>query len=116
MNAAEMRSRLACYGADLEGIEDRFMGDMELYETCLHLFCDDKHFGQMENAFAEGNVQAAFSAAHALKGVAGNLGLTPLYVTMCGVVETLRYAKSCEGISEKMAEIALQRERMRELL
>lgn len=33
---------------------------------------------------------AAFEAAHTLKGVVGNMGLTPLYQAVCEIVEPLR--------------------------
>ena len=35
-------------------------------------------------------LRAAFEAAHTLKGVAGNLGLKPLYDAVCHIVEPLR--------------------------
>ncbi len=37
-----------------------------------------------------GDLTGAFEAAHTLKGVAGNLGLTPLYEAVCAIVEPLR--------------------------
>ena len=36
------------------------------------------------------DLKEAFEAAHALKGVAGNLALDPLYDAVCEIVEPLR--------------------------
>ena len=38
----------------------------------------------------EGNLDDAFEHAHALKGVVGNLALTPLYETVSEITENLR--------------------------
>ena len=39
---------------------------------------------------AEGDSQAAFEAAHALKGAIGNVALTPLYEPISALTELLR--------------------------
>ena len=41
-------------------------------------------------ALASGDTAKAFEAAHTLKGVTGNMGLTPLYAALCTLVEPLR--------------------------
>ena len=82
--------KLADYGADIECIRDRFIDDMELYNMCFSSFLTDGGFEALERALAEKDYTAAFHAAHALKGVAGNLGLTPLYEALCELVEALR--------------------------
>ncbi|MBR5658308.1 MAG: Hpt domain-containing protein, partial [Lachnospiraceae bacterium] len=38
----------------------------------------------------ERDLKGAFEAAHALKGVLGNLSLTPLYEIVCEITELLR--------------------------
>ena len=37
-----------------------------------------------------GDLEGAFSAAHALKGSTGNLSLTPIFAPVCEIVELLR--------------------------
>ena len=37
---------------------------------------------------------SAFEAAHTLKGVTGNMGLTPLYDAVCTIVEPLRTGRT----------------------
>lgn len=72
-----------------EGIE-RFNGDADSYEKYLYLFPQDENFGLMCKAIDEKDVWAAFTAAHALKGVAGNLSLDKLYIDIKPLVEKLR--------------------------
>ena len=81
---------LEAYGADYEGIMRRFMGSEAVYRRILGLLFDDGNLEKLGKALDAGDLPAAFEAAHTLKGVAGNLGLTPLYGAVCAVVEPLR--------------------------
>ncbi len=81
---------LKAYGADTEGAMERLVDDEELYMTCLVSFKDDPCFPALDQAFSSKDYKVAFEQAHALKGVAGNLGLTPLYTSICNLVEALR--------------------------
>jgi len=78
------------YGADTEGAIDRFVGDKELYVQCVDMFLSDDKFYQLEVGFEKKDYTHLFEAAHSLKGVSGNLGLTPFYKTICDFVELLR--------------------------
>lgn len=82
--------KLAAYGADVEGIRDRFMDDIDLYRMCFSSFLSDGSFETLARALEKKDYEAAFHAAHALKGVSGNIGLTPLYHAICALVESLR--------------------------
>lgn len=44
----------------------------------------------MRDALESKDYSKAFDCAHTLKGVCGNLGLTPMYEIICRVVEALR--------------------------
>lgn len=72
-----------------EGI-NRFCGKAEIYEQYLVAFPNDQNYDAMCLAIRSGDVKAAFSAAHALKGVAGNLSLVKLYTDIIPLVEELR--------------------------
>ena len=48
------------------------------------------HFEWGKKALEAGDLDAAFEAAHALKGVTGNLALTPIYEPVQVVTELLR--------------------------
>lgn len=90
MQQDPLMKKLAAYGADVEGICDRFMDDMDLYRMCFSSFLTDGGFETLARALEKKDYEAAFHAAHALKGVAGNIGLIPLYHAICELVESLR--------------------------
>ncbi len=49
--------------------------------------------------------QEAFNAAHTLKGSAAALGLTPLYESVCKVVEDLRGLRDLDSLQEDYDEM-----------
>lgn len=77
MNANQLRT-LALRETDVDGALDRFCGNEQLYVTCLQTFLGDPTLGELETSLAEQRWDDAFTAAHALKGLAGNLGFVPL--------------------------------------
>ena len=102
MNAAALIERLKSYGADTDCIETRFLGNEELYKDCFGVFLAEGSFAALEEAVADKNYDAAFQAAHAIKGTSGNLGLLPLYQAVSVLVESLR-AHNSENVSEEYA-------------
>lgn len=82
--------KIKAWGADTEAALNRFMGDEELYVECLDMIAGDAHFDALAEAIAGKRYEEAFEHAHCLKGVCGNLGLTPLFDAMCVLVEKLR--------------------------
>lgn len=108
-------NELRAYGADTEGAMKRFMDDTELYETCYLSFVNDKNFELLGQALAEKNYCKAFDATHTLKGVAGNLGLTPLFNSICEIVEPLR-VKDYNNLTEKYEKILLQQAVLKNML
>ena len=59
-------------------------------------------------------LDAAFESAHALKGVAGNLSLTPLYEPLVSITELLR-AREDTDYSNLLNEILMQRDKLEKL-
>lgn len=82
--------KLRAYGADMDGAMNRLLGDEDLYAVCFGYFIDDPAFEALGEALDAGDCSAAFEAAHCLKGVAGNLGLTRIYQLSGQLVEPLR--------------------------
>ena len=64
---------------DLEGAMRRFADDEELYITCLDAFLLDPTMDELDDAIKARLWDEAFTAAHALKGLAGNMGFIPLF-------------------------------------
>lgn len=70
-----------CYqamGADYEEVFGRLRSERLITKFVLK-FPGDPSFSQLQSTLEEKNVEEAFRAAHTLKGVAQNLGFTPLY-------------------------------------
>ncbi|WP_455616889.1 Hpt domain-containing protein [Eisenbergiella sp.] len=78
------------YGVDYDATLRRFAGNMALYLRVLGMLPNDKSLEKLGAAIDRGDLDSAFEAAHTLKGVAGNLGLTPLFEAVHTIVEPLR--------------------------
>lgn len=88
------------------------MGNEAFYFKLIGKVIDDKNFQALEDAVAAKDLDAAFDAAHSLKGVLGNLALTPVYEPVFEITELLRerkdidYSGYLKTISEKRSELA----------
>lgn len=78
------------YGADYQTTMNRFMGNETLYLKLLDMLFRDTNLQRLGAALDANDLSDAFAAAHTLKGVVGNMGLTPLYSAVCAIVEPLR--------------------------
>ena len=78
------------FGANInEGLE-RCMGMEDFYIEMIELGINDKLFDDLGPLLDDGKLDEAFEKVHALKGVIGNLALTPLYQTINDLTEHLR--------------------------
>lgn len=87
---ADFRAAFKTYGADYEITLNRFLGNEAMYLRLLGMLPKDTSVDDLGRALSAGDLRGAFEAAHTLKGVAGNLGLQPLYEAVEAVVEPLR--------------------------
>ena len=100
------------FGADTDDGLSRCMGNEAFYFKLIGKVIDDKNFRALEDAVAAKDLDAAFDAAHSLKGVLGNLALTPVYEPVFEITELLRerkdidYSEYLKTISEKRSELA----------
>lgn len=81
-----------CYqamGADYEEVFGRLRSERLITKFVLK-FPGDPSFSQLQSTLEKKNVEEAFRAAHTLKGVAQNLGFTPLYEATATLTEVLR--------------------------
>lgn len=111
---SDLMERLKAYGADTVGAMSRFLDDGDLYASCFEIFLEDACFAKLGNALAAQNYAEAFDCAHTLKGVAGNMGLTPIYHAICSLVEPLR-AKTYDNLDGLYAEIMRQRQILKDI-
>lgn len=81
---------LAAYGANVEEGVGRCMGMTDFYVRLVESVKADSNFGQLRTAVEAGDLDAAFSNSHALKGTLANLSLTPLLDPVNEICELLR--------------------------
>lgn len=81
---------LRAYGADVDEGLARCMNNEAFYLRMVGMAKAEKNFDALYAAADAGDVQGMFAAAHALKGVMGNLALTPLFAPSSELTELLR--------------------------
>ena len=77
-------------GIDLRVIDQCFGGNEEIYFKFLRRFFEDKDYIKFNELMLQENYSEAFNSAHALKGVAGNLGMIKVYEFLVVIVEKIR--------------------------
>lgn len=85
-----MISELQELGANVDDAMQRFMNNAALYERMLKKLpavVEDKPVMEFIEA---GNIETSIENAHTLKGVLGNLSITPLYKSYTDIVDLLR--------------------------
>ena len=95
---------LGQFGADTADGLARCLNNEGFYLKMVNMGLKDAHFETLEHALEAGDLNGAFEAAHALKGILGNLALTPLYTPLSEITERLRsrppgdYLPACRDI------------------
>lgn len=74
---------------DYEGVVHRLMDDNRVQRFLLK-FLDDTSYEDLKKAIEAGNCDDAFRAAHTLKGVCQNLGISVLFKSSDELTEYLR--------------------------
>ena len=92
----KFRQQLEENGADVEATLKRFMGNDAIYLKFLGKFPNDPNYANLGSNMESGNFEEAYKCAHALKGVVGNLGLTPIFDNVSVLVEELRNKTNAE--------------------
>ena len=70
-----MKEKLVEIGVDYDEVLKRFMGKEDFYLRMLKKFLDDKNYEGLKQAVDQKNWAEAFTHAHTVKGLCGNLGL-----------------------------------------
>lgn len=95
MNSEQTRI-LALRETDIQGAVKRCCGNETLYIACLKVFLEDPTMKGLSAAIANKSWDDAFTAAHALKGVAGNMGFVPLMHSTGQLVMLIRGGRTEE--------------------
>lgn len=96
------------YGADYKDAMSRFMGNENMYIKLLDMFFLDENYQKLGTALDNKDMKGAFEAAHTLKGVVGNMGLTPLFQAVCNIVEPLRTRQHLESYQDMYEQITAE--------
>lgn len=99
------------YGANVEEGLARCLNKEDFYLKMVNLGLADERFEKLGDILAAKDLDAAFEAVHALKGVIGNLALTPLYEPINKMTELLR-ARTDTDYSALCAEVKAQRDKI----
>ena len=78
------------YGANTDEGLQRCMGNEMLYLKLVDRFLEQNAFPGLKDAINNHDLEGAFHIAHSLKGVIGNLSLSPLYDVIYQMTELLR--------------------------
>ena len=85
-----LTDKLAAYGCNIDEAMGRFLNNEAFYAKCYGKFVNDKSFARLGETLQAGDVRASFEAAHDLKGISANMGITPVFELIVGLVEELR--------------------------
>ena len=78
------------YGADVDSGLGRCLNNEAFYLKLVEKSQGDATFDKLYTAIGENDLESAFDAAHSLKGVMGNLAITPIYDPLVEITEFLR--------------------------
>lgn len=85
-------------GVDVSEGLDRVMGDASLYEMMLGMFLDSVRDNPVSLAdFDGGDLDGLIKRIHTLKGVTGNLAITPLFEGYTEALGLLRGGRAAEA-------------------
>lgn len=103
---------LTDYGANVEEGLRRCLNNEAFYLRLVGIAAADEGFDRLAKQVESNDLDAAFDTAHALKGVLGNLFLTPVYEPVSEITELLR-AKTEMDYSGLIGQILEQRDRLK---
>lgn len=77
-------------GVNTQDALERFSGNRPLYIKMLGKFPASINGLEVMSSIEENDIEAAITRAHTIKGVTGNLSITPLYEAYTQIVNKLR--------------------------
>lgn len=95
-------------GCDINEGLSRLLNNSALYEKLLKKFPDSISQQDVIPFIESGEIETATRNAHTIKGVTGNLSLTPLYKAYTEIVDLLRAGKVDEAKALYLETIPVQ--------
>ncbi|MBQ9480547.1 MAG: Hpt domain-containing protein [Clostridia bacterium] len=106
--------KLKEYGANVEEGLGRCMNNEAFYIRLVEMVLPDDKLDILEQRISSGDLDGAFETAHSLKGMYGNLSLTPIYMPVYEITEHLR-GRSRIDYSALLSEAKRQKKLLEEL-
>ena len=103
--------KLKSYGADVDEGLRRCLNDESFYLSLVSSVIPDKRLNELKETIENGNLEAAFEIAHSLKGMYGNISITPIYEPVCEITELLR-SKTETDYTDLLSEALSQKEKL----
>ena len=103
--------KLRGWGANVNEALERCLNNEAFYLRLVDKALQDPNFDRLKDAVGSGDLDKAFDAAHALKGVLANLALVPVLTPVREMTELLRnrtqtdYAPLLARIDEQKARL-----------
>lgn len=86
---ADIKTELASYGIDYDDAMERMGGSADFYKQLAMKYLNDSHYVDLVAAMEAKDYDRAYEAAHALKGVSGNLSMADLFKASAAVSDAL---------------------------
>ncbi len=103
-----LTEKLKEYGVNVAEALERFMGNEAIYEKTLKKFPAAAESHTVVEYIKSGDSKTAVANAHTLKGVTGNLSMTPLYTAYVDIVNLLRAGENDKALAELEKILPLQ--------
>ena len=103
-----MIDELIPFGIDVNDAMERFAGSMALYEKMLKKLPENAAKLDAVTPFRGGDYGTALANAHTMKGLTGNLSITPLFNAYDNAVKLFRADRPMEAGAEIEKIIPLQ--------
>ena len=103
--------KLKEYGADTDDGLKRCLNNADFYISMVQSIIPDTRIDDLAQAIAAQDLDSAFDIAHALKGIYGNIAITPIYKPVCEITELLRNRTNTD-YSVLLEEISAQKQKL----
>ncbi len=110
-----LRELYESIGSDYDRVLARLMNNEKFIYRLLKKYEQDTNMEKLKEAVGAKDYEAAFDAAHTLKGLAGNIGLTRLYEASFVITERLR-AKDYKDLDAYLGEVEEAQNEVMEML
>ena len=114
-NPAQIIAALKDRGCQIDEAMPRFLNDTTFYVTLLAQVPAEPAFEELGKQLKANDLKGAFESAHTLKGMLGNMGLTPLFDLACAIIEPLRIGKR-DNVDSNYAKLMAKKDELFALL